>query len=156
MLERLTIDTFSPLLGDAFTLHVDPTRTMATELTQVTDLPQQAADASGGPPDSLFDRVPKRVERGAAAGHLSPGACQPEQLRALSGDYWSRRRWDALRGRVHLSVGGPHHQQVDALVGDLLETKPCIQAQDRVHALHMDADAFATISRLREQLANQP
>ena len=85
MLERLTIDTFSPLLGDAFTLHLDSTRTMATELTEVTDLSNDGHDATRGPADSVFDRVPERVERGVAAGNLPPGACQPGQLRALSG-----------------------------------------------------------------------
>jgi hypothetical protein len=42
MLERLTIDVFSPLLGDPFTLHVDATRTMAVELSEVTDLSEAA------------------------------------------------------------------------------------------------------------------
>ena len=42
MLERLTIDTFSPLLGDPFTLHLDATRTMAVELAEVTDLSDTA------------------------------------------------------------------------------------------------------------------
>ena len=42
MLERLTIDAFSPLLGDQFTLHLDATRTMAVELAEVTDLSDAA------------------------------------------------------------------------------------------------------------------
>jgi hypothetical protein len=36
MLERLTIDTFSPLVGDCFTLHLDATRTMQVKLGEVT------------------------------------------------------------------------------------------------------------------------
>lgn len=47
MLERLTIDTFSPLLGDSFTLYLDATRTMAVALIDVTDL----SDASHAPPE---------------------------------------------------------------------------------------------------------
>jgi hypothetical protein len=38
MLERLTIDTFSPLVGDSFTLHLDATRTMQVKLGEVIDL----------------------------------------------------------------------------------------------------------------------
>jgi hypothetical protein len=42
MLERLTIDSFSPLLGDQFTLHVDATRTLVVKLAEVTDLSEAA------------------------------------------------------------------------------------------------------------------
>jgi hypothetical protein len=42
MLERLIIDTFSPRLGDQFTLHLDATRTLAVELAEVTDLSEAA------------------------------------------------------------------------------------------------------------------
>jgi len=42
MLERLTIDSFSPLLGDQFTLHVDATRTLVVKLAEVTDLREAA------------------------------------------------------------------------------------------------------------------
>lgn len=57
MLERLTIDTFSPLLGDAFTLHMDATRTMATELTEVTDLSHNGQPMQPDGPRTPFSIV---------------------------------------------------------------------------------------------------
>jgi hypothetical protein len=67
MLERLTIDTFSPLLGDPFTLHVDATRTMAVELAEVTDLSDAARST---PPDG--QRTPFSIVFRSASSSVLP------------------------------------------------------------------------------------
>jgi hypothetical protein len=83
MLERLTIDTFSPLLGDPFTLRLDETRAMAVELTEVTDLSEaaRAAPAEGQrTPFSIVFRsasnavVPQGIYR---LEHASLGSFEP-------------------------------------------------------------------------------
>jgi len=69
MLERLTIDTFSPLQGDPFTLHLDATRTMVVELAEVTDLSDTARST---PPEG--QRTPfSIVFRGASDAVLAQG-----------------------------------------------------------------------------------
>ena len=69
MLERLTIDTFSPLLGDPFTLDVDATRTLAVELIEVTDL---SGPTRSTPPEGL--RTPfSIVVRSATNAVLAQG-----------------------------------------------------------------------------------
>jgi hypothetical protein len=67
MLERLTIDTFSPLVGDPFTLHVDATRTMAVELAEVTDL----SDAARSTP-SEGQRTPFSIVFRSASNAVLP------------------------------------------------------------------------------------
>jgi len=54
MLERLAIDTFSPLLGDTFALHADATRTMDIELAQVTRLAETAPAGQRTPFSIVF------------------------------------------------------------------------------------------------------
>src|SRR5215471_4957368 len=53
MLEHLTIDTFSPLLGNTFTVHVDATTAIDVDLVEVTDL-----GAAAGPTPPARQRSP--------------------------------------------------------------------------------------------------
>jgi hypothetical protein len=83
MLDRLTIDIFSPLLGDPFMLHLDATRTMVVELAEVTDLsgPARSTPPEGQrTPFSIVFRstanavLPQRIYR---LEHASLGSFEP-------------------------------------------------------------------------------
>jgi Domain of unknown function (DUF6916) len=52
MLESFTVDTFAPLVGQAFVVHVDPTNQLELELTEVVPT---------GKPDSQEARQPRRA-----------------------------------------------------------------------------------------------
>ncbi len=59
-------------------LHLHATRTMAIDLAGGHRPERRGAlGATGRPADSVLDRVPERVECGAAAENLTPGACHP-------------------------------------------------------------------------------
>lgn len=48
MLESFTFDTFSPLRGDTFVMHVDSTNAVPLELTEVTSMGGSAPAAGPG------------------------------------------------------------------------------------------------------------
>ena len=68
MLERVTIETFAPLVGDPFTLHVDATRTIDLELIEATDL----GDASGSAPPAEGHRTPFSIVFRSASNAILP------------------------------------------------------------------------------------
>jgi Domain of unknown function (DUF6916) len=67
MLEQLTIDSFSPLVGHPFTLRLDATRTMVVELAEVTDLSEAARST---PPEG--QRTPFSIVFRSASNEVLP------------------------------------------------------------------------------------
>jgi hypothetical protein len=77
MLETLTLDVFSPLVGETFQVHVQPEQTIAAELIEVRPL----SDANGartrqpftltfkGPPQFVLPQSIYRFEHQAIGAH---------------------------------------------------------------------------------------
>ncbi len=61
MLEDFTVDTFSPLVGSAFVMHVDPQTRLRLNLIEAVPLgaPERAAPAETRQPFSLMFRGPR-------------------------------------------------------------------------------------------------
>jgi hypothetical protein len=83
MLETLTIDTFTPHVGETFRMQVAPAQVLDLELVQVTPLSAQMADGTeatrGRRPFSLLFRGPAHVvapQRIYPLEHQAIGTCE--------------------------------------------------------------------------------